>query len=177
MAPQLQCIASLQLVLIGAILLILPTAHSHGTEPIPVDKTLLNAWFDRNLAEISTAISAQTVVGTGLVGPPKVINVRADGTGEFKTITAAVESIPQDNKHRVIVSIGPGNYTEKIQINRYKPFITFYGDPVSRPVLVFDGCAAKYGTADSGTLIVESDYFTAANMIIVVSIIVKLMIL
>ncbi|KAL2526949.1 putative pectinesterase 63 [Abeliophyllum distichum] len=35
------------------------------------------------------------------------------------------------------------------------------------PILVFGGTAAEYGTVDSATLIVESDYFNAVNLKIV----------
>lgn len=36
------------------------------------------------------------------------------------------------------------------------------------PTLVYNGDAATYGTVDSATLIVESDYFSAVNLNIVV---------
>ncbi|KAI3458388.1 hypothetical protein Pfo_015051 [Paulownia fortunei] len=126
------------------ILLFLPIVRSHDTELIPADNSQLNSWFNRN-----------------------VIKVRADGSGDFKTITDAIKSIPQGNKNRVIVSIGPGNYTEKIRVDRNKPFITLYGDPNNMPTLVYDGTAARYGTVDSATLIVESDYFSAVNLKVV----------
>ena len=37
------------------------------------------------------------------------------------------------------------------------------------PKLSFDGTAAEFGTVDSATLIVESDYFMAVNIIVIVS--------
>mgnify|MGYP004706419665 FL=1 len=100
---------------------------------------------------------------------PRIIKLKSDGSGEFKTIADAINSIPNDNTNRVIISLGPGNYTEKIKIERNKPFITIIGDPNNMPTLVFDGTAAKYGTVESATLIVESDYFNAANLILAVS--------
>ncbi|XP_044512504.1 putative pectinesterase 63 [Mangifera indica] len=41
---------------------------------------------------------------------------------------------------------------------------TFFGDPKSMPKIVFDRTAAKYGTVDSATVAVESDYFVAINI-------------
>ncbi|KAJ0078868.1 hypothetical protein Patl1_23804 [Pistacia atlantica] len=38
------------------------------------------------------------------------------------------------------------------------------GDPKGMPKIVFDGTAAKYGTVDSATVAVESDYFVAVNI-------------
>ena len=97
----------------------------------------------------------------------EVIKVRKDGSGKFKTITDAVKSIDVGNTNRVIISIGPGEYKEKVKVERFKPYITFYGtDPKNMPIISFAGTAAKYGTVDSATLIVESDYFVAANIII-----------
>ncbi|KAL3645146.1 hypothetical protein CASFOL_010326 [Castilleja foliolosa] len=90
-----------------------------------------------------------------------VIKVSASGGGDFKTISDAVKSIPAGNKKRVVISIAPGNYTEKVRVDRNKPFITFHGDPQNPPVLVYDG------TVDSATLIVESDFFSAVNLKIV----------
>ncbi|BFG23049.1 hypothetical protein CerSpe_093230 [Prunus speciosa] len=45
-----------------------------------------------------------------------VVKVMKDGSGEFKTITDAVNSIPADNTKCVIVYIGGGEYNEKITI-------------------------------------------------------------
>ncbi|XP_004140274.3 putative pectinesterase 63 [Cucumis sativus] len=95
-----------------------------------------------------------------------VIKVRGDGSGDFKTITEAIESVPACNTKRVVIWIGGGVYKEKLKIDRNKPFVTLYGSPNNMPNLTFDGDASKYGTVYSATLTVEADYFTAANLII-----------
>ncbi|ONI24901.1 hypothetical protein PRUPE_2G268400 [Prunus persica] len=66
----------------------------------------------------------------------------------------------------VIVYIGGGEYNEKITILQNKLFVIFYGSPTNMPTLTFVGTAQKYGTVNSATVIVESDYFVAANLII-----------
>ncbi|XP_061337471.1 putative pectinesterase 63 [Gastrolobium bilobum] len=85
---------------------------------------------------------------------------------DFKTITDAINYIHTGNTKRVIVYIGGANYNEKIKIERTMPFMTLYGAPGNMPNLTFGGTAEKYGTVDSATLIVESDCFVAANIII-----------
>ena len=167
MAEKMSCTAA-KAVLIWAVLLFFPIVRSDDAEPIPADKSQLKSWFDRNVGPFSSRKNSIQSVLAGAEGGSKVIRVKADGSGEFPTITDAINSIPQDNAKRVIISIGPGNYTEKVKIDRYKPFITLYGDPNDMPTLVFDGNAAKYGTTESGTLSVESDYFTALNLRVVV---------
>lgn len=100
-------------------------------------------------------------------GGVETLDVRQDGKGKFKTISDAVKHVKVGNKKRVIIKIGPGEYREKIKIERFQSYITFYGtDPKNRPTITFAGTAAQYGTVDSATLIVESDYFVAANIII-----------
>ncbi|KAH9611099.1 hypothetical protein KSS87_012051, partial [Heliosperma pusillum] len=99
----------------------------------------------------------------------EIIKVRKDGSGKFKTITDAVKSIDIGNTNRVIISIGPGEYKEKVKIERFKPYITFYGtDPKNMPIISYAGTAAQYGTVDSATVIVESDYFVGVHLVIAV---------
>ena len=86
-----------------------------------------------------------------------------------KTVNAAFNSIPAGNSQRVIIWIGGGTYEEKIKVHKNKSFITFYGSPNNMPMLSFDGTAAQYGTVDSVSLIVESDYFMMVNIIVIVN--------
>ncbi|MBA0773187.1 hypothetical protein Gotri_008482 [Gossypium trilobum] len=86
------------------------------------------------------------------------------GGGEFDTITKAIESVPSGNTTRVIISIRPRSYKEKIRIERNKPFITLLSDPQNMPNLTFDSTAKQYETIDSATLITECSYFVGANL-------------
>ncbi|XP_044492249.1 putative pectinesterase 63 [Mangifera indica] len=134
--------------------------------PIPEDKALLPGWFEANVKPGNTRKTSLDPELAAAEGGARVIKVGLDGSGEFKTITDALNSIPAGNTKRVILWIGPGEYKEKIKIDRSKKFVTLYGSPNAMPTLTFDGTAAKYGTVDSATLVTESDYFMAANIII-----------
>ncbi|RDX74984.1 hypothetical protein CR513_45183 [Mucuna pruriens] len=139
---------------------------SDDTLPIPADKAQLDTWFNENVGPLDqrkSTIDPKLVVAEE---GAKVVKVMKDGSGQFKTITDAINHIPTGNTKRVIVHIGPGNYNEKIKIDRTKPFITLYGVPENMPNLTFGGTAQQYGTIESATLIVGSDYFVAANIII-----------
>jgi pectinesterase len=57
--------------------------------------------------------------------PEPDIVVAGDGTGDFKTIRSAVESIPTTNRERVIVWIKDGRYHEKIRVDA--SFVTLRG--------------------------------------------------
>ena len=137
-----------------------------ASPPVPTEKSKLDSWFSENVkpfadrkAELDPALVTAEENTT-------VVKVRTDGSGDFKTITEAINSVPAGNTRRVVIWIGEGVYKEKLKIDRNKPFVTLYGSPNNMPKLTFDGDAAKYGTVYSATLIVESDYFTAANLII-----------
>lgn len=66
----------------------------------------------------------------------------------------------------MIIKLAPGIYYEKVTIDIGRPFVTLLAQPGSQTVLTYHGTAAKYGTVESATLIVWSDYFMAANLII-----------
>ncbi|XP_031499166.1 putative pectinesterase 63 [Nymphaea colorata] len=95
----------------------------------------------------------------------KIITVSKDGTGDFQTVTDAVNSIKTGNSQRIIIHIKSGIYTEKVTIDRSKPFVTFYGDRNAMPTIRFGGRAAVYTTMFSATVAVESNYFMAVNII------------
>ena len=155
---------------ICTILLLVPVVLSYNSPQIPADKSQVNAWFNANVKPASARVGTLDPALVKAEAEARVIKVRKDGTGDFNTITKAIASIPSGNTKRVTISIGAGSYREKIRIDRTKPFITLYGDPTNMPNLTFDGTAKQYGTVDSATLIVESDYFVAANINIVVSV-------
>ncbi len=60
------------------------------------------------------------------VAPPADVIVAADGSGDFKTIQAALESIPSDNRERTVVLVRIGVYQEKIRVDA--DFVTLRGE-------------------------------------------------
>ncbi|KAG5059667.1 hypothetical protein AAZX31_01G061300 [Glycine max] len=139
---------------------------SDDTVPIPANKAQLGEWYNTNVGPLDQRKSTVDPALVTAEEGAKVVKVMQDGSGEFKTITDAIKSIPSGNTKRVIIYIGAGNYNEKIKIEKTKPFVTLYGVPEKMPNLTFGGTAQQYGTVDSATLIVESDYFVAANIMI-----------
>ncbi|CAA7401192.1 unnamed protein product [Spirodela intermedia] len=125
--------------------------------------TTLDGWisdtmeeFDRLTAATAAGVSDTLDARLQLAESKRlIITVRQDGTGDFRTVTEAVGSVPEGNGRRTIIKIGPGVY----------PYVTFYGDPQSMPTIVFNGTAALYGTWNSATVAVESHYFIACHII------------
>ncbi|KAM3344832.1 pectinesterase 1-like [Capsicum galapagoense] len=146
------------------ILIFIPRVFSDDLVPIPADKSQLNSWFDANVKPLDTRKGTLDPALVAAEANKTIIKVRVDRSGDFKTLTEAINSIPAGNTRRVIIWIGGGNYTEKVKIERSKPFITLYGDPKNVPNLIFHGTAKEYNTVESATLIVESEYFSAVNI-------------
>ncbi|MCL7022114.1 hypothetical protein MKW94_020887 [Papaver nudicaule] len=150
------------------LLLLIPGVVSVKVTPFPSDPAALSTWESSNILPFSARANDPELDPAikEAEKSPVTIRVRKDGSGQFKTVTEAVNSIPEQNKKRAIIVIGPGTYVEKIKVPRSKPFVTFYGEKASdMPKLTFNGDAAKYGTVDSSSVITESDYFMAVNIV------------
>ncbi|MFK4152974.1 pectinesterase family protein [Streptomyces fungicidicus] len=102
------------------------------------------------------------------------LTVAKDGTGQYKTVQAAVNAVPANNPSRVVVSIKPGTYRETVKVPSNKPHVTFQGTGGSRKdtVIVYNNAAGTrkpdgsgtYGTSGSATVAVEADDFQARNL-------------
>ncbi|CAM8993378.1 unnamed protein product [Rhodiola kirilowii] len=139
---------------------------SDDNQPIPANAAKVESWFKENIGPLESRKATLDPKLVAAEAKPKRITVKASGGGgDFKTITDAIKSIPEGNTNRVIIEIAPGVYKEKVKIDRTKPFITFLGDADDMPTLTYGGTALEYGTVDSASFIVESDYFVAANVI------------
>ena len=84
----------------------------------PSCREKLIAWLGRTLGFAGPAPSDSTDVKSDII-------VAADGSGDFKTIQEAVNSISHDNRQRIIVSIKDGVYHEKVRIDQN--FVTLRG--------------------------------------------------
>jgi pectinesterase len=95
---------------------------------------------------LALIVRAQAVVAAGgtVNGVAADIIVSPDGSGDFKTVQAAIDSIPADNAFVKIVYIEPGTYHEKIHIKQ--PFVHLIGEDAEKTILTFDDFAKKSGS-------------------------------
>jgi pectinesterase len=70
------------------------------------------------------------------------ITVAKDGSGDFKTITEAIESLPMFNYQRVVVYIKNGVYNEKIRINQ--DYVTLKGQSRDSTIIEFNQLRSKW---------------------------------
>lgn len=65
------------------------------------------------------------------------LTVAADGSGDTKTVQAAVDKVPENNKTRFVIAIKPGVYNEQVRIPASKPFISLVGTDAQKVLLTF----------------------------------------
>lgn len=100
----------------------------------------------------------------------KVVRAGTTNSGEFSTVSAAVNSLPNDSSSQSIF-IYPGTYTEQVSITRSGP-LTIYGYTTdtstyksNQATIQFGLDAGKAGSDDaSGTLRIHKDNFNMYNV-------------
>ncbi|KAH0755096.1 hypothetical protein KY290_025366 [Solanum tuberosum] len=91
--------------------------------------------------------------------------VAADGSGNFKTISEAIDFAPNNSYDRIFVYIKEGIYQENVEIPSWKPNIVFLGDGSDVTVItgnrsVVDG----WTTFRSATVAVSGEGFLARDI-------------
>jgi pectinesterase len=100
-----------------------------------------------------------------------LLTVAPDGSGDFKTVQAAVDAVPENNTSRVTIQIKPGTYKERITVPATKPFVTLRADDAATTVLTFDLSATDpgpdgkpLGTFGSYSTMIAGHDFIAENI-------------
>ncbi|MEU5598590.1 pectinesterase family protein [Streptomyces sp. NPDC020298] len=124
-----------------------------------------------------TSIGTTTTAATTTkAAAATTLTVAQDGSGQYKTVQAAVNAVPAGNPSRVVISVKPGTYRELVKVPSNKPHVTIQGAGGSRKdtVIVYNNAAGTqkpdgsgpYGTGGSATVAVEADDFQARNLTI-----------
>lgn len=98
------------------------------------------------------------------------IIVAADGSGDFTTVQAAIDAVPDNNTKLKIIYIRKGTYKEKILVPSNKPHITMIGEHVDSTILTYDDYSGRIvdgvelGTSTSYSFAADANDFTALNL-------------
>src|SRR5437870_3085072 len=99
------------------------------------------------------------------------ITVAQDGSGDFKTVQAALNSVPYANKKPVTIYIKPGIYKEKLHLDSSKNFVSLIGENKFNTILTFDDHTGKpspngeaINTRTSWSFKIAADNFTARQI-------------
>ncbi|KAL1531243.1 putative pectinesterase/pectinesterase inhibitor 12 [Salvia divinorum] len=97
--------------------------------------------------------------------PSEVLTVAADGTGNFTTLSEAINFAPNNSIDRVIIYVREGVYQENVEIPSWKPNIVLLGD--GSDVTVISGkrsVADGWTTFRSATVAVSGEGFLARDI-------------
>ncbi|MFG3516594.1 pectinesterase family protein [Streptomyces bobili] len=130
-------------------------------------------------ALLKAGVGPRSNIGTAATATTKAaaattLTVAADGSGQYRTVQAAVNAVPANNPSRVVISVKPGTYREVVKVPSTKPHVTIQGSGASRKdtVIVYGNAAGMtkpdgsgtYGTPGSATLSVQSDDSQVRNL-------------
>ncbi|KAF9685044.1 hypothetical protein SADUNF_Sadunf03G0013400 [Salix dunnii] len=102
--------------------------------------------------------------GNGGARPNAV--VAQDGSGQFKTISAALAAYPKNLKGRYVIYVKAGTYREYVAVAKDQPNVFIYGDGSRKTIVTGNRNFAKdgLGTWKTATFIVEADGFIAKSI-------------
>ncbi|WP_330349059.1 pectinesterase family protein [Streptomyces sp. NBC_00582] len=141
-----------------------------------LDKTADVPSLLRSGAGPRSTLGTTTATSTGTVksAAATTLTVAADGTGQYRTVQAAVDAVPANNTSRVVISVKPGTYREVVKVPANKPHVTIQGSGGSRKdtTIVYGNAAGMtrpdgsgtYGTPGSATVSVLSDDSQVRNL-------------
>jgi pectinesterase len=120
---------------------------------------------------IKTIFSISFLLIIVAVNAQQKIIVAQDGSGNFKTVQEAFNSIAQNNKKPVTIFIKNGVYKEKLHLDSSKKFVTLVGEDKFNTILTFDDHTGKVSpkgdtinTRTSWSFLIKANDFIAKNI-------------
>lgn len=113
--------------------------------------------------------------GCAFASQPKPVHadfvVAKDGSGDFTTVQAAINAVPDFRKAITVIYIKDGIYKEKLTLPTSKRNVEFIGEDVNKTILTFDNYASKknrfgeeIGTTGSSSFFEFANDFSAKNI-------------
>lgn len=102
-----------------------------------------------------------------------ILRVAADGSAQYKTLTAALSTLSSSNTTPTQIRIKPGTYREKLSVTT--PFVTFCGETgkASATILTYgdgastsNGSGGTLGTTNSASVTIKANDVSAENITI-----------
>lgn len=139
-------------------------AEVKNFENSPHTFILFKPWFDSTIIYMHRFIDR--IFNYGME-----ITVAQDGSGDFNTVQAAINSVPDNNERPVLIHVKKGLYKEKILVDSLKKNIQLVGEDRSGTIITFDDHTGKISpvgdtinTRTSWTFKVKADDFMAGDI-------------
>jgi pectin methylesterase-like acyl-CoA thioesterase/dienelactone hydrolase len=137
-------------------------------EGSPHSFPLFEPWFDSTVKIIDEFL--KKTFERKYATSPSIV-VAQDGTGNYKTVQAALDAIPLNNKNPATIFIKKGIYNEKLLLNSTKNFVTLIGEDKFNTILTYNDHTGKLSpsgdtinTRTSWSFKIEANDFTAENI-------------
>jgi pectinesterase len=112
-----------------------------------------------------------SAVSSLVLNAQKKIVVAQDGSGNYRTVQEAFNSIPATSKKPVTVYVKNGTYKEKLHLDSGKAFVTLIGQDKFNTVLTYDDHTGKVSpmgdtinTRTSWSFLIKANDFTAKDI-------------
>src|SRR5690625_4553525 len=99
------------------------------------------------------------------------LTVAQDGSGDYESVQAAIDAIPNNNQSPVTIYIKDGIYKEVVTVPNDKPFITMMGESEAGTIITYDnyagrdnGVGGELGTSGSASVFLRANDFRAENL-------------
>ncbi|KAF5738770.1 hypothetical protein HS088_TW13G01671 [Tripterygium wilfordii] len=96
---------------------------------------------------------------TQKIATNRTLKVDINGDGDFKSVQAAIDAVPEGNGNWVIIHVRKGVYREKVLIPVNKPYIFLRGNGRGRTAIVWSQSSSD--NIESATFRVEAPHFIA----------------
>lgn len=104
------------------------------------------------------------VLSSVVVFAQKKMVVAQDGSGNFKTVQAALDAVPSGNTKPVVIHIRKGIYKERLMLDTRKDFVTMIGEDKATTILTFNNHAGvKLPNGDTVNTWTSASFFIYAN--------------
>jgi pectinesterase len=120
--------------------------------------------FLRKAASVAAfGLAISPLLAHAQVGP---LVVAPDGSGQFRTVQAAVDAAPSQSAQPVIIQLKKGTYREKIVVPPQKTHLVLRGDDAAGTVITYADHVGANGisTPTSYSVLVKANDFTAENV-------------
>ncbi|KAJ7526723.1 hypothetical protein O6H91_16G020000 [Diphasiastrum complanatum] len=120
----------------------------------------------RALAKYQNILSLDSPVPIDNIITPSVTTIIVDqtGCGNFTTVQAAIDAIPDENTQPIVIQVNPGLYEEKLLVPINKPFITLQGKDSNITSIAWNDTANATGTYNSASVAIDAPNFVARNI-------------
>ena len=121
-----------------------------------------------------TSYGAVATVNTKATDPDVIKTISKDGSGDYATVQAAFDAVPDNYTGRWILHIKPGTYTERPTLLAAKSNVFLIGDDAATTIITNNVAAGTtnpetglpYGTSLSQTMAIFGNDFTASKITI-----------